>query len=189
MTITLEIRAARLADIAAELATPTITLDHLANDPAGAERLRPETASHWAQLQHLVAESIAARRHVTTEPEVSRYVAAVVRHLTYWWDELGHSAADGPTFRSGMTDDVAADLGLELTAGLVRRPFVGLVADAHPYTGWATHQELAATVAARSAAVVGQREHQTAELRSMLTSIHAAVDKGYDLVTIYDDVE
>ena len=189
MTVTLELRAARLADIAAELATPTITLDNIVNDPAGADRLRPETAAHWPQLQQLVAESIAARRHVTAEPEVSRYVAAVVRHLSYWWDELGHSVADGPTFRGDMTDEVAADLGLELTAGLVRRPFVGLVADAHPYTGWATHQELAATVAARSASAVGQREHQTAELRSMLTSIQAAVDKGYDLVTIYDDSE
>ena len=113
----------------------------------------------------------------------------MIQHFSYRWEEFAHQQDEGPAFRGNPTDEVAVHLGLELIAGLVRRPFLGLVADAHPYVGWATHQELSAAVGKLPATVTAQRDAHGGELRSVLTCLEAAAAKGYCLVTIYHSAE
>ena len=184
MTFTLEIRAAHLREIALELTEPTLPLSDL--DRAARDRLPPEVAANWRGIQVLVAESIVMRRPVVIEPEISHYLTAVIRQRSYQWHTLSHGVADGERFRSGLTDNVGGALGIPLAANLVRRPIACLVADAHPYFGWATNQELRETLSSVDPARMPPREQRTADLHGFVLCIQAAVDRGYDLVSIYD---
>jgi hypothetical protein len=177
---TLEIRAGDVRRIAQELTKPSLdpqTLTPVPSDPVLLER--------WTELQSLTADAVANRRPRTTEPEASRYLAAVITHHSHWWHALEHHVDQAQQFRSDLTDDVASVIGVPLTAALVRRPFLDLVGDAHPFIGWAAHQELVDTMASLDPSVRPERHEETAQLRAFLTCIEAAIERRLDLVTVY----
>ncbi len=180
----LELRAAHLREIALELAEPGLPLSDL--DRSDRERLPPNVRANWSGIQTLVAQTIAAKKPVTTEPEISHYISAVIRQRSYHWHSLRHADDDAGRFRSDLTDNVGAVLGTPLIANLVRRPIATLVADAHPYYGWSTNRELRAALAEPASTGIPAREQRTRNLHGFVVSIHAAVERGYDLVTIYD---
>ncbi len=184
MTSRLELRATHLQEIALELAHPSLPLSDL--DPAIRRRLPSGVAQRWSDIQALVAKTIGEEQPVTTDPELSQYVAAVTRQRSYLWCTLTHEAADQDRFRADLTDNVGGVIGVELAANLVRRPMSVLVADAHPFTGWAANHELRVMMAALDPEGIPARHEQTVDLNGFLTCIRAAVDRGYDLVTIYD---
>ncbi len=184
MTSRLEIRATQLQEIALELARPSLPLSDL--DPSIRRGLSSELAERWNDVQALVAQAIGEEQPVTTDPEISQYVTAVIRQRSYLWHTLSHDAVDQDRFRSDLTDNVGGVIGVELISNLVRRPMSALVADAHPYSGWAANHELRAMLAALDPAAIPARHEQTTDLNGFLTCIRAAVDRGYDLVTIYD---
>lgn len=196
-TAVLELRAVHLADIAAELSTPRLTTGGFRAWPIERNLTATATtapdmmsAERLVRLQSLVAQSIADRRQVTAEPEVTRYIIAVVRHHSHWWAELTHPTADAIAFRRALTDEVATNLGTQLVAQLIRRPLLGIVSDAHPYYGWATHQELQPVIAELGSGSGPLRrmnhETDTDALRTFRTCMAAAADRQLDLVTIYD---
>ncbi len=179
----LDLFATRLADIVEELTRPALT-------PADIDTASMPTvvADNWTDLQALTARAIGAHRPVTTEPEVSHYMAAVVRRHSYHWHTLAHAAGDTTGFRQGITDNVASVLGIPLTAGLVRRPLAGLVADDYPFIGWATHQELTAELNRLEPVTVPEREQQTLDLRLFMLCVRAGAQRGLDLVSVYDRI-
>ncbi len=177
---TLEIRAGDVRRITQELAKPTLDPQILAEPMAD-----PVLWERWPELQSLTAEAVANRRPRTIEPEVSHYLAAVVAHQSFWWHALDHRADQAQRFRSDLTDDVASAIGVPLTGALVRRPFLDLVGDAHPFIGWATHQELVDTMASLDRSTWPKRHEETVELRAFLICIEAAIDRNLDLLTIY----
>lgn len=180
MTHILELRGSHLRTIEHELVEPSLTSEEVTGDGG---QLPSTVIDNWNGIQTLVSNSIRSRRQVITEPEVSQYVAAVIRYHSFWWHKLEHHD-DGAGFRADITDNVASVLGISVTAGLVRRPMFGLVADSHPYYGWAANHELAEALGRLNTAIP-PREQQTSELHAILNCVRAAINRGYDLVTVY----
>ena len=183
-TFTLELRATQLREIALELAAPQLPLTDLDHDIRS--RLPSEVTDNWRGIQALVADAIRQGRALSTEPDVSRYIAAVIRQRSYLWHTLRHEPADEARFRGDLTDNVGGVVGIPLAASLIRRPMSNLVSDAHPYYGWATNHEIRAMLDSLAADAVPSRDQQTVDLDAFLRCLRAAVDRGYDLATIYD---
>ena len=183
MGYVLEIRAGNLDTITTELQTPNLK-PHDLRDRTALD-YHPELADAWPQIQNIVATTIAAGEQRTVSGPIAAYLITVIAHHSHPWAGLQHTASGGPEFRAEITTDAAPIFGLTLTAGLVRRPILGLYTDDYPFFGWADTTELHQSVAALPADSIRQSEDDTEVVRTFRTCITSAARRNLDLITIY----